>query len=37
VVLAGTLVAGPVWGWKVRHDRNINYAVAQHATFLIIA
>jgi membrane protease YdiL (CAAX protease family) len=34
-VLAGTLVAGVLWGWEVHHDRTVIYAVAQHTLFLI--
>ena len=28
--------AGLVWGWQVRHDRTVLYAVAQHTLFLIV-
>ena len=36
VVLAGTFVAGALWGWQVRHDRTVIYAALQHTLFLIV-
>lgn len=35
-VLAGAFAAGAIWGWQVRRDRTILYAVAEHTLFLIV-
>jgi hypothetical protein len=35
-VLLLAFVAGAAWGWQVRHDRTLAYAVLQHACFLFI-